>query len=665
MTDNSRLTEIPSELRNELPEELADAEIVGTDTAAVDESLRLHGPPGTGKSTQSALRIGSLAVGDADLVPSEMTVVTYRRALANTIRRRLAEWDAITVPDSVDPESADSSNPFRYWTTIHAAASRATDFLSFADSDDWLSGMADARAQREFCRQEGIKFSPPKPWFETRWTVFHSLYQYAKNNLLDVGQYRHIDDDQLRPLRSDRGAEDRLDRFRDEWTGTDFEDVVDRWEEFKWNENDLRDFHEQLEAALVGELPSTRLVVIDEYHDATPLMAAVSERWVDAAETAIVAGDPDQVVNAYAGASPRFFEELDQRVDRDMPVVRLSRSWRCPDEHFQAAARILREEREVPALTTDGPGQILRHPTQQYSTNGTNWNCPDPDSPGSPVQLYETFGDDLMMLTRTQRQADGVAAALDHAGIIYDSQGNDDSQVSVGGDWEMRLKLLRALSILEGVKPEQAEVARGITDFGAGNPRTSSIANRGLDYEDAQTLIDHTHGRYLESDSDEIDQWLGKRREDTIPLTELAAHVTDKFWLRYNSGVDSVNEYTGLSPRDERSLQAAWSRYDRFDIEMEDVNTRVLTIHASKGAEASDVVVFDGITKTISDGISDDPNTRENEARTWYVALTRASERLHIIRNSFEWVTGFLPADLEPEAARMARNAAMTDGGEK
>jgi DNA helicase-2/ATP-dependent DNA helicase PcrA len=81
--------------------------------------------------------------------------------------------------------------------------------------------------------------------------------------------------------------------------------------------------------------------VIDEYHDATPLMAAVSERWVEAADNAIAAGDPDQVVNGYAGASPRFFEEIGDRIERDLPVVQLDRSWRCPDEHFEAAARIL------------------------------------------------------------------------------------------------------------------------------------------------------------------------------------------------------------------------------------------------------------------------------------------------------------------------------------
>lgn len=659
MSDDNRITEIPTTLKHELPANLEDAEIVGTETAGIDESLRLHGPPGTGKSTQSALRIGSLAVGLPDVRPSGMTVVTYRRALANTIRERLADWGAINVPKSINPTSADSSNPFRYWTTIHAAASRATDFLNFSDPDDRLSGMADANAQREFCRQQNIDFKPSKPWFETRWTVFHDLYQYAKNNLLDAGRYQYVSSDQLRPLRSDSGAESLLESFREEWSGANFEAIVRKWEKFKWEENDLRDFYEQLEAALVGDLPVMRVVVIDEYHDATPLMAAVSERWVQNADTAIVAGDPDQVVNAYAGASPRFFEEIDQRVGREMPVVKLSRSWRCPDEHFRAAARVLREEREVPSLKTDGPGQILRHSTQQYSSNGEHWNCPSPDDAGSPVRLFDQFGDDIMFLTRTKRQADGVAAALDYGGIIYTSQDE------IGGNWQKRLRLLRALDILQGVEPGGRQKHRGITDFGQGQSSTETVGNRALTPRDARALIRHTHGHYLKN-SDEMDSWLGDRRNDDVPLAEVANHVTDKFWLRYNRGISSVGEFTRLSDRDERALEAAWKRYDRFDIGIEDVETRILTIHASKGAESTDVVVFDGITGKTSDGINNDPQTRENEARTWYVALTRASKRLHIIRDSFEWTTDFLPDDLEPVAARKAQaETAVTHEGEE
>lgn len=661
MTDSDGpITEIPETLQAGLPSDLKDAEIVGTDVASADESLRLHGPPGTGKSTQSALRIGALTVSGPQLRPSQVTVVTYRRSLADTIRQRLDDWGAVDVPDGVNPNTPGSENPFRYWTTIHAAAARATGFLRDLDSDDPLSGMAAPRAKVEFCDELGIKYKPAQPWLETRWTVFEDLYQYAKNNLLDVGEWKVISGERLTPLRSDHGAEQRLDEFREQWGATPFETVVEQWEQFK-REHDVYDFFEQLEAALVGGRPPTRLLVVDEYHDATPLMAAVTERWIDAAETAIVAGDPDQVVNSYAGASPRFFEELNERVDHNLPVVRLDRSWRCPDEHFEAAARVLRAEREVPVLTTDGPGEILRHQTGQYEHDGNQWRFPDAETNGSAHQLWDAYGPEIMFLTRTQKQADGIAAALDEEGVIYRSQD------SVGGSWETRLSLLRALDLLEGVAPDRS-AQTGIDSYGGGSQHRSPDS-RALDVDDAKTLLKHTHGRYLESEPEEWQRWLGDHEgggDKPVPLSSFDEHVTPKWWLRYNGGPSSIPNFTHLSDRDRVALQTAWGRYNRFDIDLEDIGTRILTIHASKGAEASDVVVFDGITGRIQDALESDAGARENEARTWYVALTRASERLHIIRDCFAWTEEYLPADLEPRAARAAADpAALSDGGRR
>ena len=658
MTADSRITELPDALRSGLPSDLEDAEIAGTSVAGADESLRLHGPPGTGKSTQSALRIGALTVGKPQLRPSQMTVVTYRRALADTIRKRLEEWGAVEVPEGVDPSSPSSENPFRYWATIHAAAARATSFLQNLDSDDELAGMVGYAAKRRFCRELKINFRPSKPWLETPWTVFEDLYQYAKNNLLDVGRWKAVNPDRLTPLRADGGAEQRLDEFREQWGSTPFEAVVKQWEEFK-QRHDIYDFYEQLEAALIGGLPPTRLLVIDEYHDATPLMAAVSEHWIEAAETVIVAGDPDQVVNSYAGASPRFFEELGERVSADLPVVRLDRSWRCPDEHFAAAARVLRSERDPPALTTDGRGEILRHDSGRYEHDGDQWHLPDVDTDGSAYQLWQTYGPDIMFLTRTQKQADGIAAALDAHGIIYQSQD------SVGGSWETRLSLLRALDLLEGVAPDQT-ARTGIDEFGGGT-QTRSPDNRALDVEDARTLLKHSHGRYLDSTREDRWEWLSpyeRGGDDAVPLAEFTEHVTEKWWLRYNGGRSAIENLTGLAPRDRDAIRAAWARYDSFSHDVKNADTRVLTIHASKGAEASDVVVFDGITGRIEESLNSDGGARENEARTWYVALTRAAERLHIVRDAFSWTDEYLPADLEPQAAQAAvNNAALPDGG--
>jgi DNA helicase-2/ATP-dependent DNA helicase PcrA len=623
------MSRLPDALRDDLPEDLAGAEIAGIDTADVDEDVRLWGPPGTGKSTQSALRTATRA-HEEGLHPSEMTVVTYRKALAGVVRERLLEWGLF-----------DEDDEFEYWTTIHAAASRATDFHErFEDGDD-LEGMVGSSAEYRFCKDLGISKRPSKPWFETRWTVFRDLYNFAKNNLLDVGEYANIPDDRLRDLDSSPVAARMLKAFREEWgTDVEFETVARKWEEFKRAHN-CYDFYEQLTAALSGGLPPMKHVVIDEYHDATPLMAAVTERWVRNAETVIVAGDPDQVVNAYAGANPAFFERLSERTNRDVPVVKLTRSYRCPDEHFAAAARVLAQERNPPNLKTAGRGALNRWPSWEFSEEGGGWNTPAPDQEGAPPFLVDEYGEDMMFLARTRRQVAGIAAALDEKGIVY------RSQAGVGGDWETRLTLLNGLDLLADVTPPTEAEGDALTG------RTGSDLDKyALSVEQARALRQHSHGRYTTRD-DAWSTYLGDLEEDdAVSLDDFREFVTDRWFVRYSKGVASVPKLVDLTDRDKIAMMQAADRYG-LPKSVEDADTRVLTIHASKGAEASNVVVYDGITGTIADAMDESTELRENEARTWYVALTRASERLHIIRGAFGYDT-YLPEDLEPRAASAA-----------
>ena len=633
------MSRTPQELRDALPADLADAEIAGIDTADVDENVRLWGPPGSGKSTQSGLRTAVRAI-EENIHPADMTVVTYRKSLAGVVKRRLKEWDVV-----------DDDDTFDYWTTIHAAASRATDFHErFGPYDERgeLEGMVGRKAEFRFCKKLGMSHDPPVPWEETRWTVFTDLYQYAKNNLLDVGDYENVPEEAQRPLSGDLVAQRKLEAFYEQWgSSADFYAVADAWEDFKRHHN-CYDFWEQLDAALGGRLPPMRHVVIDEYHDATPMMAAVTERWVQNAETAIVAGDPDQVVNGYAGADPGFFEDLGARSGEEIPIVKLSKSWRCRDEHFAAAERVLSAERPAPDLETAGPGKLFRHPAGDFETDDSGqWSFPAADEKGSPTWLYEEFGDDMLYLTRTQKQADGVAAALDAAGVIY------ESQPTVGGDWEKRTRLLAVLTMLENVEPPRESTPRMIDSLT--DRDDPNIEKYTLTVEQAKLLAKHTHGNYIDDES-ALRSYLQRLdpETETVPLTEWNSYITPKWWLRYTNGPASITELVGLPDRDTQAMRKAAERYD-LPVGVGDVDTRILTIHASKGVEAADVVVYDGVTGSITDGMEASDLLRENEARTWYVALTRASERLHILRDAFEYTTSYLPEDLEPQAASIAK----------
>lgn len=638
------MSRVPDELKSQLPDELKEASIYGTDTADVDENVRLWGPPGTGKSTQSLLRTATRVL-EGDLRAADISVVTYRKSLAEDVRARMQEW-------GVFDEDAD----FEYWTTIHAACSRATDFHErFDDDRGRYEGMVGVGAEYRFCSKLEISHDPSKPWFETRWTVFKDLYDYAKNNLLAAGEYEHVDEDRIRPLESDLVAHEKLQAFGDEWgRNAEFQEIALKWEDFK-NYHNCYDFHEQLTTALDGPTPPMRHLVIDEYHDATPLMAAVTEKWVKAADTVIVAGDPDQVVNAYAGADPDFFERLGARTGVDLPIVKLDRSWRCPDEHFAAARDVLTQERQAPALHTAGPGKLNAWNAGTFKTDSDDsWrHFPDQHTQGSPAWLWREFTDDIIFLTRTKRQGDGVARALDEAGIVYQSQSE------VGGNWEKRLQLVNALDLLEDIKPP-SDVVSGENDT-LFETEGSDLTKYAFDQEQARLLRKHSHGHYLEDDDGWQNYFAMLEDGESVPLDVWSEYVGRKWWLRYTNGASSVSELVTLSDRDTVAMRRVFDRHD-LPVQLEDVDTRVLTIHASKGTEASNVVLYDGITGSIEQGMDKSDILRENEARTWYVALTRASQRLHIIRDAFETTTSYLPTDLEPRAAADAKK--MRGGAE-
>jgi DNA helicase-2/ATP-dependent DNA helicase PcrA len=62
--------------------------------------------------------------------------------------------------------------------------------------------------------------------------------------------------------------------------------------------------------------------------------------------------------------------------------------------------------------------------------------------------------------------------------------------------------------------------------------------------------------------------------------------------------------------------------------------------------EADDVVVYDGISTRIQREMRQSQQTRKNEYRTWYVALSRAKKRLHVMRNAHEWTNPIVPQPL-------------------
>lgn len=567
-------------------------DIVGGDEYPPDADVKLHGPPGTGKSTQLLERIAALledgyGVGD-------VAFITYRKEMAADFLQRLYDRDLISEQEMKEPWRHDT----RYFGTLHGVCNRLMD----EDRD-----VADRSDKADFCQATyGVEFESESGVGDDtagdndRGALLFGLRSWSYENL-------HPDD-------------------QTEWSGYDdlanawpmhppLSEFDRAWEDYK-HKHGLYDFEDMLWRVYEhGVVPPREVVVVDEYHDFTPLMDAISRQFLTDATTRIVAGDPLQAIYTYKGADPDLFEDL------ELPEVLLDRTWRVPGEIWDyAASEVL--VHDAPPVTPDSEGGVVRH--EQRSIPGF-------------VEEYGT--DDVLFLARTRSQVRDISKALSEAGIIH------RTQARLGG-WNTantRLDLYNILAKLDGVTAPaglSAEGQSGLQYFderpaGGRPPSTVPITQTELN-----KLIRYTPAGYLQGYKKHVTSWASNA--GGITADALREHVTDGFWTDLTRGADSVDSL--LSYDGKETIARALDHHDRPypDIEMAPVPD-VLTIHASKGMEAETVVVADGVTSAIANSVQSSTEKHHAESRVWYVAATRAAKRLLIAPPQNDYTRPYLP----------------------
>lgn len=617
--------------------DLADIEITGLEEVPVTESLAYHGPPGTGKTSKSAARVAKL-IRDHDYEIEDVSWVTYRRSLARDTLRRLASWDVIDSVQLEDP----TDGATRYIGTAHAVANRCASIGE---------GVVEPWHRADFCEKRGMSFWTSEPWEDSAGKLLFRVLDYLAN--------ANTTPEDKAAVRACPHTED----LRDHWQG-DIVDVWYDWEDYK-AQRTIIDFHEMLKRPLEeGHAPERPILVVDEYHDVTALMDALFRSWMEDAKIVIVAGDPHQVVNAYDGASPSFFEEL------DLPTILLDTTYRVPEEHWALSTSMLADAHTPPEVTRESRGRVndINSPRFEHSDENGWVTLPGRDTPGSPGWVVDKYGrEETLFLTRTQMQADGVGAALEAAGIPYRSQpelhgwNTDESDI--------RLAVHNGLQKIEGYSPTNFGYGghKAFSKFSGNNKNPADVS---LWNTEAAALLEVTSAHDLDITRAEATDLVEELRDDDdgrLTLREFDDYVTKSFWERYTSGAAAVDRLntgpfsTGTSSdRETRALRAALNRQDT-PIRPDAISCHAITIHASKGMEADDVVVYDGISNRILQAIQVNDEARRNEYRTWYVALSRAKKRLHVMRDAFAWTNSIIPDNLQA-AAREAYKQGHVDG---
>lgn len=329
------------------------------------------------------------------------------------------------------------------------------------------------------------------------------------------------------------------------------------------------------------ELPSIPVWFIDEAQDNSKLMDWVCARITENARWVYVFGDPLQAIYGWSGGDHRAFLRWDYAHKQILPI-----SHRCP-------SAVLRPARAIARRTAD-------------------WFDHDfaPRAEGGTLNLVERIAslvsaidptENTLVLARSNHLASKLAGLIDEAAIPWHptrGRGGFNSPRRVGA----------ALAAL---------------DLRAGKPITPDqwglLLNQIPVKVEGKVLLSHgTKARFADPD---YRTTLGPATLAMIAdyggTEDFQAALRSERWCEYFQ-----------EPARFRHIVAA-SKYG--DELMRNPRVRVGTIHSVKGAEADHVLLWTATSEFLN-GQLVDPARFDEERRVWYVAHTRARQRMTVAR---------------------------------
>lgn len=338
------------------------------------------GPPGTGKTTTL---IGSEHVEGvvgaalaAGVDPSRTGVVSFTKAAVGEARTRAMARYGMDESELIN------------WRTLHSLG------LNIQGGG---FKMLTPKDMREFEAEYGYQISAPAD---------EDGFAQAE------GAANHDNDDQLVAdvYQWARARRESIDVACETWRGRQADvSAVRRFAEvypkFK-AERSRQDFTDMLEGALGRGAPALDLLVIDEAQDLSPLQIALAEQVMARAKRVVIAGDDDQAIMGFQGASARWLIELTQK----HPHRVLAQSWRVPRlAHMMAQVIAGRIEERIP---------------KRYDPRAEEGWVRSTFADLAPMEIAEQIaaGRSVSWLGRTRFQTSRAAAALFAMGVPYTAE---------------------------------------------------------------------------------------------------------------------------------------------------------------------------------------------------------------------------------------------------
>lgn len=530
-----------------------------------EKTTIFYGPPGTGKTTALIGKVEAMLCSGL-YQPEEIAYFTFTRgaaevALARAMRARKATADK-----------------FPLFKTLHSMASHLTPKVgTFMLDMDWRAVAKEcgltcekwlrSRTNRAIRADEG------------KGDIIFGILEACRHNGMSheeaLAQIPHV---QIRPSDLEYVAA-KVAEFKRVYGKRDFTDLIEAYVKEGWWPRGLR------------------VMIVDEAQDLSILQWAMVRKLAERCEHVYIAGDDDQSIYRWAGASPETFIALEGH-----------------REFLSTTYRVRWGAHRLAELVT---GQIKnRQPKVWNPIVGTEEDL----FRAQNLASLEFKKGHWLILCRAQSIADKVVERLNAMGVQARGRHIDIDEPA-------KLQLaLRAWHRLRTGASIRASSAKALYSFAVG-----MYGRKGF-----------------------------RLNLMALPDDELVNHdrLRTEFGWRGGMNLQWYQVFRSCMSRSEEQRRFIMDTQQQIEegTLVVDNTVEVSTIHAAKGDERDNVVVLTDIPFRIRAAIlTANQDTLDDEWRVWYVAVTRAKQRLflmspqfgkhsfHEINNLLHYVTSPIP----------------------
>tara|TARA_Y100001937_G_scaffold2501_1_gene3157 strand:- start:199 stop:1869 length:1671 start_codon:yes stop_codon:yes gene_type:complete len=531
------------------------------------------GPPGTGKTTFLKNKVKEFL--DLGTPPTEIAYLSFTVKAAEEIRDRIMGIDTSSgekVGDNV-------KKMFPFFCTLHSLCYKQLRLRSddIMDEDDYesLSNTTKRTYVNKMKKGNGLDIAMPTPKSEYQDIINLAYAKYPDNEdkITEILKYRKVNDE---------GARDIIRQMHEDLT------------EYK-KENRKLEYHDYFINFLKEEkVPKLKYLLIDEAQDLSAHQWQVVDkiqRESGAIET-YVAGDDDQAIFRWAGADIENFIDMANQTSGN-EIIQLQQSYRIP--------------LSVHSLATKLAHNISRRVQKEY--------LPRQDAGAVKVLNIRPLGKylqdgDWLILCRTHAVVQEVVKSLVANGCFFKLYGKNF----------IKYEYIKAIKCW-------TQLCRGEKVIGA----DVVVLYQHMD----STRINRPHGNFKGEPSDMFNmeilcQHFGLKRfiefktqDDSGDKVVIQKDVSEVMWYDMLNGKAIRKQEAYL-----RNILESGFKLDQ------DPKIEVSTMHASKGGERQKVMLISDLSYGPYNASVQSQEGRDDEARVFYVAATRAKEELHLIRQT-------------------------------